>query len=251
MVATCPTVNDESVPVIEASPERMEYTKQREQIRNHVQSLHNQAVAKYVQAEREYLNKCPDNKKDTSECLDLDKTIKQQLSDITAIRSEMKSDNMQVRKSAERVMDEYGDADNTNGQQTLYRRAKDISQLGDELTDRNHDFIAAQQLMTQMQQKYRHAKKVLWIYVGILLALVGGFVFLYMMAYKQFAATGAPLGSASTALVVSAAEAAKKKANEISESYADDEDEEGDEEEMPALSEDEGEEGEEGEEEEE
>lgn len=190
------------------------YKELRDQTENRVRTVHDKKLTEYREAYQEYLNNCS-KPTDSQECTEKNERIVTLNNELHAIIAEIQKDNQQVEQATDRITSEYADPASTTGQQSIYVTASNMSQTNTELSDRMQEYVSARQLMKQMQEKYRYQKKIMWIYIILLLALVGGFVYLYMTAHKKFAAEGAPEGAASTGEALKAGvDKMKKKMSE-------------------------------------
>lgn len=189
---------------------------------------YNSVLSQYTKAYHGWMMKNPQNTETPpSEVVQLSTQLE-------ALRNEVDKDNKQVQRRIAASMDNMnggtcsgdGDCDkdsraacsSTAGctwvpakQQTLYETASHIAQQKQELTDRQQSFASSQQRVSQMQSKYRYARKVFWIYVVVALLLTAGFVYLFMGAYKTFASGGVSLGTAITGTMATGVENMNRK----------------------------------------
>ena len=110
-------------------------------------------------------------------------------------------------------------------QQTVYRRAKDLAQQTEELSDRWDRFHSSQKRVEQMQQSYRYHRKVFWIYVVLALVLPGGFAYLYLRSYKTFKAAGGDIGAAFTGAITQSVNKVSDVSDELKSRFLDDDEE--------------------------
>jgi hypothetical protein len=68
-------------------------------------------------------------------------------------------------------------------QQALAKSTKGSNSIQRDINDRYNAFISAQHLSVEMLSLYRRQRKVMWIYVVVLILLLGGLSFLYHNTY--------------------------------------------------------------------
>lgn len=72
-------------------------------------------------------------------------------------------------------------------QQIAVAKSKSSNQIQEDINDRYNSFISAQQLSVEMLEMYRRQRKIMWIYVIVLVVLIGGLAYLYSKAYDPTA----------------------------------------------------------------
>lgn len=225
--ATCaPT--DAPVKVIPPSKQTSDFVTTRDDVIKKVNMQYESVLSQYTDAYHAWMMSDPQNTGQPPSA------VKQLSKQLEALRNEVDKDNKQVQRRIGASMDNMnggtcsGDGDcnkdsraacrSTAGctwvpakQQTLYETASHIAQQKQELADRQQSFASSQQRVTQMQSKYRYARKVFWIYVVVALLLTAGFVYLFMGAYKTFASGGVSLGTAITGTMATGVENMNRK----------------------------------------
>ncbi len=68
-------------------------------------------------------------------------------------------------------------------QQDAVRQTKTSSAIQTTINDRYSTFISAQQLSVEMLELYRRQRKLMWIYVALLVALLCGLAYMYYASF--------------------------------------------------------------------
>jgi hypothetical protein len=84
-----------------------------------------------------------------------------------------------------------------NIQQESATHTSDMSNMQKELENRYNKFLSTQQLSVEMQQLYSRQRKLMWIYIVVLVLLLAGISYLYNDSYNASQSVFSESGRAS------------------------------------------------------
>jgi hypothetical protein len=84
-----------------------------------------------------------------------------------------------------------------NIQQESATHTSDMSNMQKELENRYNKFLSTQQLSVEMQQLYSRQRKLMWIYIVVLVCLLAGISYLYHDSYNASESVFSETGRAS------------------------------------------------------
>jgi hypothetical protein len=70
-------------------------------------------------------------------------------------------------------------------QQEAVRQTKSSNEIQTAINDRYNSFISAQQLSVEVLELYRRQRKLMWIYLALMVALLGGLAYMYYTTFDR------------------------------------------------------------------